>query len=76
VVIRTYFKVPTYVTIRDVHLLVWVEAIVGGKNFKAVQIGGTSGGFFPEQLLDTPIDFDSMAKIGGNPGNRSCVCHG
>jgi len=67
VVNRTYFEVPTDVTIRDV-IFGLGGGIVGGKNFKAVQIGGTSGGFIPEQLLDTPIDFDSMAKIGATLG--------
>ncbi len=67
VVNRTYFEVPTDVTIRDV-----IFGLGGGmadnKNFKAVQIGGTSGGFIPEELLDTQIDFDSMSKIGATLG--------
>lgn len=67
VVNRTYFEVPTDVTIRDV-IFGLGGGIVGGKQFKAVQIGGTSGGFIPEQLLDTPIDFDSMGKIGATLG--------
>jgi len=46
VVNRTYFEVPTDVTIRDV-IFGLGGGIVGGKNFKAVQIGGTSGGFIP-----------------------------
>ena len=67
VVNRTYFEVPTNVTIRDV-IFGLGGGIKEGKKFKAVQIGGTSGGFIPEQLLDTPIDFDSMAKIGATLG--------
>ncbi len=67
VVNRTYFEVPTDVTIRDV-VFGLGGGIVDGKNFKAVQIGGTSGGFIPEELLDTQIDFDSMGKIGAALG--------
>ena len=36
---------------------------------KAVQVGGTSGAFIPESNLDTPIDFDSMSKIGAALGS-------
>ncbi|MDD2373181.1 MAG: NADH-ubiquinone oxidoreductase-F iron-sulfur binding region domain-containing protein, partial [Syntrophomonadaceae bacterium] len=43
--------------------------MAGGKKFKAVQIGGTSGGFIPESLLDTPVDFDSMLAIGATLGS-------
>ncbi len=67
VVNRTYFEVPTDVTIRDV-VFGLGGGMAGNKQFKAVQIGGTSGGFIPEQLLDTPIDFDSMMKIGATLG--------
>jgi NADH:ubiquinone oxidoreductase subunit F (NADH-binding) len=41
---------------------------VDNKKFKAVQIGGTSGGFIPEEFADTQIDFDSMSKIGAALG--------
>lgn len=68
VVNKTYFEVPTNTTIRDV-----VFGLGGGvadnQKFKAVQIGGTSGGFIPESLLDTPIDFDSMGAIGATLGS-------
>ena len=67
VVNRTFFEVPTNVTIRDV-VFGLGGGIVDSKKFKAVQIGGTSGGFIPEELLDTQIDFDSMSKIGATLG--------
>lgn len=63
IVNRTVIEVPTNTTIRQV-LNDFGGGIAGGKKFKAVQIGGTSGGFIPESLLDTPIDFDSMSAIG------------
>lgn len=42
--------------------------IPNGKAFKAVQIGGPSGGCIPEHLLDTPADFESIAKVGSIMG--------
>lgn len=65
---RTYYEVPTNTTIREV-IYGLGGGIIGGKKFKAVQIGGTSGGFIPEAFLDTPIDFDSMVKIGAVLGS-------
>ncbi len=65
---RTVYEVPTDTTIRQV-----IYDLGGGikddKEFKAVQIGGTSGGFIPESMLDTPIDFDSMTAIGAVLGS-------
>ncbi len=65
---RTFFEVPTNTTIREV-IFGLGGGIAGGKKFKAVQIGGTSGGFIPESNLDTPIDFDSMNSIGAVLGS-------
>lgn len=64
---RTFFEVPTDTTIRQV-IYDLGGGMAGGKKFKAVQIGGTSGGFIPETLLDTQIDFNSMAAIGAALG--------
>lgn len=64
---RVVLEVPTDVTIREV-IYQFGGGIKGGKKFKAVQIGGTSGGFIPEDYLDTPIDFDSMRNIGATLG--------
>jgi len=72
VVNKTYFEVPTNLTIRDI-VFGFGGGIPGGKKFKAVQIGGTSGGFIPESLLDTPIDFDSMAGIGATLGSGAVL---
>ncbi len=68
VVNKTFFELPTDVTIRDL-VFTMGGGIVDGKKFKAVQIGGTSGGFVPESLLDTKVDFDSMAAIGATLGS-------
>ncbi|MFC1515525.1 NADH-ubiquinone oxidoreductase-F iron-sulfur binding region domain-containing protein [Thermodesulfobacteriota bacterium] len=43
------------------------------KRFKAVQIGGPSGGCLPEKFLDTPIDFDSLIDAGAMMGSGGMV---
>ncbi|MDD2509950.1 MAG: NADH-quinone oxidoreductase subunit NuoF [Syntrophomonas sp.] len=65
---RTFFEVPTSTTIREI-VFQFGGGIPGGKKFKAVQIGGTSGAFIPEALLDTPVAFDSMSAIGATLGS-------
>jgi NADH-quinone oxidoreductase subunit F len=44
-----------------------------GKNFKAVQIGGPSGGCLTEDHLDLPLDFDSLKKVGAMIGSGGLV---
>ncbi|MCX5996130.1 MAG: NADH-quinone oxidoreductase subunit F [Chloroflexi bacterium] len=44
-----------------------------GGRFKAVQIGGPSGGCLPEGLLDTPIDFDSLKGAGAIMGSGGVI---
>ncbi len=44
-----------------------------GKSFKAVQIGGPSGGCLPESKLDIPIDFDSLSAAGTIMGSGGLV---
>jgi NADH-quinone oxidoreductase subunit F len=43
------------------------------KEFKAVQIGGPSGGCLPASFLDTPIDFDSLTQAGAMMGSGGMV---
>jgi NADH:ubiquinone oxidoreductase subunit F (NADH-binding)/NAD-dependent dihydropyrimidine dehydrogenase PreA subunit/(2Fe-2S) ferredoxin len=47
--------------------------IIGNKQFKAVQTGGPSGGCIPASLLDTPVDFESLAKVGSIVGSGGMV---
>ena len=64
-------EVPLGMTIRAI-----VEEIGGGVaegHFKAVQIGGPSGGCIPATLADTPIDFESIATVGGIMGSGGLV---
>ncbi|HWP97148.1 MAG TPA: NADH-quinone oxidoreductase subunit NuoF [Syntrophomonadaceae bacterium] len=69
---RTFFEVPTDITLREV-IFDLGGGIPGGKKFKAVQVGGTSGAFIPEKDLDTPIDFDSMGTIGAALGSGAVL---
>ena len=47
--------------------------IRGDKKFKAVQIGGPSGGCLPEDMLKTPVDFDSLRKAGAIMGSGGVI---
>jgi len=47
--------------------------IEGGRQFKAVQTGGPSGGCIPASLLDTPVDYESLAKVGSIVGSGGMV---
>ena len=65
-------EIPNGLTIRDV-----IFDISGGirddKKFKAVQMGGPSGGCIPEQLLDTIIDYEAINKTGAIMGSGGMV---
>jgi len=43
------------------------------KKFKAVQLGGPSGGCVPEEHLDTPVDYEAIAKIGAIMGSGGAI---
>ncbi len=47
--------------------------IKGGKKFKAIQIGGPSGGCVPQKHLDKPVDFDQLTKIGSMMGSGGMI---
>ena len=47
--------------------------IAGGRRFKAVQIGGPSGGCIPERLADTPVDYQSLNALGAIMGSGGIV---
>jgi len=65
-------EVPMGMTIREV-----VEEIGGGikegRQFKAVQLGGPSGGCIPAHLAGTPIDYDALAETGAIMGSGGLV---
>ena len=65
-------EVPMGITLREI-----IFNIGGGikkdKKFKMVQTGGPSGGFLPEELLNLPVDFDSLTKAGSMMGSGGMV---
>jgi len=65
-------EVPMGTTLREL-----IYDIGGGiakdKQFKAVQIGGPSGGCLPETLLDIPIDYDSLREAGSMMGSGGMI---
>jgi len=65
-------EVPMGITIRDV-IFKLGGGIPDGKKFKAVQLGGPSGGSLPESLIDTPVDYDSVNATGAIMGSGGMV---
>ncbi len=65
-------EVPMGTTMREI-----IEDIGGGipngKKFKAAQTGGPSGGCIPAELIDTPIDYDSLTAIGSMMGSGGLI---
>jgi NADH-quinone oxidoreductase subunit F len=47
--------------------------VLGGKRFKAVQTGGPSGGCIPQDHLDEPVDYESLAKLGSIVGSGGMI---
>jgi NADH-quinone oxidoreductase subunit F/NAD(P)H dehydrogenase (quinone)/NADP-reducing hydrogenase subunit HndC len=47
--------------------------VPGKKKFKAVQLGGPSGGCVPEQHLDIPVDYEAIAKVGAIMGSGGAI---
>lgn len=65
-------EVPMGTTLRELIFDVG-GGIPGGKQFKAVQIGGPSGGCIPKEHLDTPIDYESLTELGAMMGSGGMV---
>ena len=65
-------EVPMGTTLREVIFDIG-GGIKDGKKFKAVQIGGPSGGCLTEEHLDMPLDFDSLKKVGAMIGSGGLV---
>lgn len=65
-------EIPMGTTVRDV-----IYEIGGGcpngKAFKAVQTGGPSGGCIPAELIDTPIEYDTLVSIGSMMGSGGMI---
>ena len=65
-------EIPMGTTLREI-----IEEIGGGipngKKFKAAQTGGPSGGCIPAKHIDTPIDYDSLIKLGSMMGSGGMI---
>jgi NADH-quinone oxidoreductase subunit F len=65
-------EVPMGITLREVIYGIG-GGIQGEKRFKAVQLGGPSGGCIPENLLDVQVDYDSVTATGAIMGSGGMV---
>lgn len=65
-------EVPMGTTLRDIIYKIG-GGIPDGKNFKAVQTGGPSGGCIPEACLDVNMDYDSLKNIGSMMGSGGLI---
>lgn len=65
-------EIPMGTTLREVVFEIG-GGIPNGKKFKAAQTGGPSGGCVPTELLDTPMDFDSLKAIGSMMGSGGLI---
>jgi bidirectional [NiFe] hydrogenase diaphorase subunit len=65
-------EVPMGITLRDIVFDIG-GGIPEGRSFKAVQTGGPSGGCIPEQHLDLPVDYESLARVGSIMGSGGMI---
>ena len=65
-------EVPMGTTLREIVFDIG-GGIPGGKEFKAAQTGGPSGGCIPAEHLDTPIDYESLNAIGSMMGSGGLI---
>mgnify|MGYP000898274338 FL=1 len=65
-------EVPMGTTLRELVYDVG-GGIPGGKKFKAAQTGGPSGGCIPAQFIDTPLDYESLRKLGAIMGSGGLI---
>ncbi|MDZ7843484.1 MAG: NADH-quinone oxidoreductase subunit NuoF [Anaerolineales bacterium] len=65
-------EVPMGVTLREIIYDIG-GGVLDGKEFKAVQTGGPSGGCLPASFLDTPVDYDSLIEAGSMMGSGGMV---
>lgn len=65
-------EVPMGIPLKDIIYKIG-GGIKDGREFKAVQTGGPSGGCIPKQHLDLPIDYDNLSKIGSMMGSGGMI---
>ncbi len=65
-------EVPMGITLKEIIYDIG-GGIPGGKEFKAVQTGGPSGGCIPKEKIDLPIDYESLREAGSMMGSGGMV---
>jgi len=65
-------EVPMGISLREIIFEIG-GGIPDGRRFKAVQTGGPSGGCIPEEHLDTPVDYESLAALGSMMGSGGLI---
>jgi bidirectional [NiFe] hydrogenase diaphorase subunit len=65
-------EVPMGMQLRDIVFDIG-GGIPGGKQFKAVQTGGPSGGCIPAEFLDTPVDYETLTSLGSIMGSGGMI---
>src|SRR5690606_10061584 len=65
-------EVPMGTTLREIVFDIG-GGIPNGRRFKAAQTGGPSGGCIPEQYLDLPVDYESLASVGSFMGSGGLI---
>jgi NADH-quinone oxidoreductase subunit F len=65
-------EVPMGLPLRDVIFSIGA-GIKNDKSFKAVQMGGPSGGCIPAELIDTPVDYENITKTGAIVGSGGMI---
>ena len=65
-------EVPMGITLREIVFEIG-GGVPDGRAFKAVQTGGPSGGCIPEEHLDSPVDYESLAQLGSIVGSGGTI---
>ena len=65
-------EVPMGMTLREIIYQIG-GGIPGDKRYKAVQTGGPSGGCIPEEHLDSPVDYESLKRVGSIMGSGGMI---
>ncbi len=65
-------EVPMGITLKEIFYDIG-GGIPKGKQFKAVQTGGPSGGCIPNSMLDLPVDYDELSKVGSMMGSGGMI---
>jgi bidirectional [NiFe] hydrogenase diaphorase subunit len=65
-------EVPMGITLREIVYEIG-GGVANGREFKAAQSGGPSGGCIPAEHLDTPVDYESLQRLGSMMGSGGLI---